>query len=456
MTPDRAGPPGQRWYTSALAALNARGFRLLYLLDAVAIYLLLWAITLVQARLRAGFDPYAHLDHYGWTYLLLVVAHLAVFYFGGLYDRTPRVLARPMTARLVWSVWLAALLVGGVSLLLDDYPVPRSVLVINALLAPFWLAANRRLVTWLRRRREGPARAVLVGDPDTVSLAVDHLDRAASEVQVVALLDDVATVGQRVRAERADVVLLLDGDSLEPLYHEGLDALEQAGVATLQIVRPQDSLLRLANVGEIGGIPFVALSSHALTPSQVRLKRWMDLAVLLVTMPVTLPLTLFTALYVRLLAGRPVLFVQDRIGRDGRRFPMFKFRSMAIDAEAATGPVAATDGDPRIVRGLGWVRATRLDELPQLWNVLRGEMTVVGPRPVRPAELRAYEQRYPGYHRRHQTPPGITGLAQVYGHYHTHIEHKLGHDLHYLANWSPLLDLHVMVRTAWVIITQRL
>src|SRR5699024_3518860 len=193
-------PPGQRWHTSALAALNARGFRLLYLLDAVAIYLLLWAITLVQARLRAGFDPYAHLDRYGWTYLLLVVGHLAVFYFGGLYDRTPRVLARPMTARLVWSVWLAALLVGGVSLLLGDYPVPRSVLVINALLAPFWLAANRRLVTWLRRRREGPARAVLVGDPDTVSLAVDHLDRAASEVQVVALLGDIDTVCARVRA----------------------------------------------------------------------------------------------------------------------------------------------------------------------------------------------------------------------------------------------------------------
>src|SRR5699024_10688233 len=108
VTPDRAGPPGQRWHTSALAALNARGFRLLYLLDAIAIYLLLWAITLVQMGIRADFDPYAHLDRYGWTYLLLVVGHLAVFYFGGLYDHTPRVLARPMTARLVWSVWLAA------------------------------------------------------------------------------------------------------------------------------------------------------------------------------------------------------------------------------------------------------------------------------------------------------------------------------------------------------------
>ena len=455
MSPD-PGSASPRWHTGALAALNARGFRLLYLLDAIAIYLTLWLVTIAQGWLRSGFDPYAHLGHYLWTYALVVIGHLAVFYFGGLYDRTPRMLARPITARLVWSVWLASLLVGGVSLLLDDYPVPRSVLLIHALLGPLWLAANRRWVDRLRRRRTGPARAVLVGAADTVALAVDHLDRAADDVRVVGVVDDIDQVCERVRAERADVVLLLDGNSLEPLYHEGLDALERAGVSTLQIVRPQDSLLRLANVGEVGGIPFVALSSHALTSSQVRLKRWMDLAVLVVTAPITIPLTLFTALYVLALAGRPVLFVQSRVGRDGRPFPMVKFRTMGVDAEAGTGPVAAYDGDPRIVRGLGWIRATRLDELPQLVNVLRGEMTVVGPRPVRPEELTAYEQQFPGYHRRHQTPPGITGLAQVYGHYHTHIEHKLGHDLHYLANWSPLLDLHVMVRTAWVIVTQRL
>src|SRR5699024_3146552 len=151
------------------------------------------------------------------------------------------------------------------------YPVPRSVLVINALLAPFWLAANRRLVTWLRRRREGPARAVLVGDPDTVSLAVGHLDRAAAEVEVVALLGDIDTVCARVRAERADVVLLLVAGSVEALYHEGLDALEQEGVGTSQIVRPRGSLLRWGDVGEIGGIAVVARASHAVTPSQSRL-----------------------------------------------------------------------------------------------------------------------------------------------------------------------------------------
>lgn len=449
-------PSRQRWHTNALAALNARGFRLLYLLDAIAIYLTLWVVTLLQGELRTGFDPSGHLGRYLWTYAVVVVVQLAVFYFGGLYDRTARVLARPITARLVWSVWLASLLIGGVSLLLGDFPVPRSVLVINAVVGPFWLAANRQLVERLRRRREGPARAILVGAADTVALATDHLHRAGTDVQVVAVLDGIEHLEERVLAERVEVVLLLEGDFIEPLYHHGLDSLERVGVTILQLVRPHDSLLKLGDVGEIGGIPFVALSSHALTPSQVRLKRSMDLAVLLVTLPITVPVTLFTTLYVLALARTPLLFVQERVGRNGRGFAMVKFRSMTVDAEAGSGPVAATVGDPRIVRGLGWIRATRLDELPQLLNVLRGEMTVVGPRPVRPAELTAYERQFPGYHRRHQTPPGITGLAQVYGHYDTHIEHKLGHDLHYLANWSPLLDLQVMIRTAWVILTQRL
>lgn len=203
-------------------------------------------------------------------------------------------------------------------------------------------------------------------------------------------------------------------------------------------------------------MPFVALSSHALAPSQVRLKRAMDLTVLVLTAPIWVPLLLVTALYVAIVVRRPLLFIQDRVGRGGHPFPMYKFRSMVLDAEARSGPVGAAVNDPRIVRGMGWIRATRLDELPQLLNVALGHMTIAGPRPVRPEELAEYEQRFAGYHRRHQCPPGITGLAQVYGHYHTHIEYKLGHDLYYLANWSPLLDLHIMLRTAWVILSRRL
>jgi lipopolysaccharide/colanic/teichoic acid biosynthesis glycosyltransferase len=124
-------------------------------------------------------------------------------------------------------------------------------------------------------------------------------------------------------------------------------------------------------------------------------------------------------------------------------------------AEDDTGAVLASADDPRVVPALRWLRQTRLDELPQVWNVLRGEMSLVGPRPERPELTRRFAVLIPGYTRRHEVPPGMTGLAQIYGRYHTDAEYKLGHDIQYLVNWSPILDLQTLLRTAWVVITRR-
>ncbi|WP_157973771.1 exopolysaccharide biosynthesis polyprenyl glycosylphosphotransferase [Desertihabitans aurantiacus] len=438
-----------------LRALNRRGLRLLHLADALSVYLTLWLVTGVLVLLRTDFNAAAYVERYAWTYALVVLVHLAVFYFGGLYDREHRLGVRPNAARITTLVWFASLLVGLVSWLNGEYLIPRSVLLVYGVVGPFGLVANRAVSRRLRLRSEGPPRVLLVGDPTTVALAEQHLDATGAEVEVAGRCPDVVDIVARARRVRATDVVLLDAGSLEALYTSALADLERAGIATLQIVRPQDSLLGLRNVGELGGMPFVLLSTHALTPSQHRLKRWMDLLVLLVTAPVTIPLGLLTTLYVAVVAGRPLLFVQQRVGFEGRPYRMLKFRTMGVDAERATGPVQASADDPRVLHGMGWLRATRLDELPQLLNVLQGSMTIVGPRPERPEEMAAYEQAFPGYRRRHQTLPGITGLAQVYGRYHTHIEYKLGHDLHYLADWSPVLDLQIMVRTVWVILTRR-
>ena len=109
-----------------------------------------------------------------------------------------------------------------------------------------------------------------------------------------------------------------------------------------------------------------------------------------------------------------------------------------------------------MVPALRWLRRTRLDELPNLWNVVRGDMSIVGPRPERPELTEQFELVIPGYDRRHEIPPGLTGLAQVHGRYHTDPEYKLGYDLQYLVNWSPVLDLQIQMRTIWVMLTRRL
>jgi exopolysaccharide biosynthesis polyprenyl glycosylphosphotransferase len=438
-----------------IRALNRHGIRLLHLADFGLIYLILFALTGLMILIRPQFNAVAYLDRYAWSFAVVAAIHLLVFEFGGLYDRERRLAVRPASSRMVALVWLASLLVGVLSLMLGEFLIPRSILVAYSIIGPLGLWLNRRMSRQLRLRTDGPARLLLVGDHESVERAGHHLGDSP-QVTVTGATRTVATLEAEVREQHATDVLLLDGNSLGALYADALSRLEERGVEALQLVRPQDSLLGLRNVAEIGGMPVVALSAHVLTRSQARLKRAMDLLVLLITAPITAPLFGLTALLVAIRAGRPLFFIQGRVGRDGTTFPMIKFRTMGVDAERHSGPVQASSHDPRVIPGLGWLRSTRLDELPQLINVLRGEMTIVGPRPERPQEMADYEALIPGYRRRHQVEPGITGLAQVYGYYHTHPEFKLGHDLHYLANWSPILDLQIMLRTAWVILARRL
>jgi len=439
-----------------IRAMNGRGFRLLHLADAVTVYGTLWVLTGLLIVIRPDFHAGAHGGRYVWSYVVIVTIHLGIFYFGGLYDRERRLAGRSASTKVVALVWIASLVVGLSSWLLGEYLVPRSVLILYAFVGPLGLGINRRIARRLDLVRHGPARLLLVGRSGPAALANRHLVGARDLVIVVGRIDRVGGVEREVCRLGATAVLLLDRSDLDELYAGSLASLEAAGVTTLQVIGAQDSLLGLRNVGEVGGIPIVLLSTHVLTSSQARLKRAMDLAVLVLTVPITLPLLVFTMAYAAVVSGRPLLFVQERVRQQGKVFRMLKFRTMTQDAESATGPVQSSEHDPRVVRGMGWLRATRFDELPQLVNVALGHMTIVGPRPERPAELIAYEREIPGYRRRHHVPPGITGLAQVRGHYHTDISYKLGHDLVYLANWSPVLDLQIMARTAWVIAARRL
>jgi lipopolysaccharide/colanic/teichoic acid biosynthesis glycosyltransferase len=128
---------------------------------------------------------------------------------------------------------------------------------------------------------------------------------------------------------------------------------------------------------------------------------------------------------------------------------------MVRDAESDGRARLASEDDDRVLPALRWMRSTRADELPQLWNVLRGEMSLVGPRPERPELVAEIVQRVPGYVRRNELPPGLTGLAQIHGRYGTDAEYKLGYDLQYLVNWSIVIDIEILVRTVWVVVSRR-
>jgi sugar transferase (PEP-CTERM system associated) len=184
-------------------------------------------------------------------------------------------------------------------------------------------------------------------------------------------------------------------------------------------------------------------------------KRAFDLAVSLALIVFTLPVILIAALAVWLEDGAPVLYRQERVGRDGRNFTLMKFRSMRVDAEAAGAPQWARNEDPRATRVGLVLRKFRIDELPQLLNVLAGDMSFVGPRPERPFFVEELAATIPFYRERHSVKPGITGWAQVNYPYGASLEdarHKLAYDLYYVKNRTLFLDFLILVQTVRVIL----
>jgi lipopolysaccharide/colanic/teichoic acid biosynthesis glycosyltransferase len=165
------------------------------------------------------------------------------------------------------------------------------------------------------------------------------------------------------------------------------------------------------------------------------------------------------AILIWLESGRPIFYRQERVGQKGQPITLFKLRTMQVDAEAKTGPVwAAANGDPRITRIGSFLRKSRIDELPQLFNVLKGQMSFVGPRPERPCFVDELKKVIPYYNERHSVKPGITGWAQVrlgYGSSVEETEMKLRHDLYYIKHMSPWLDLLILVDTVKVILFGR-
>ena len=427
-----------------IAGLRRFGFRYLHLIDALTLFGLMIAIT--AARFGLDWPTYPP-SHYLGGFAIAVAIHMTVYYFGGLYEYEQRLGRPPWLPRAAMLTAVAVGIDGAVALLTGRYLMPRINLVVLLASASLLLASNRGLARSLRSRRFGRPRVLLVGIPDDIERARRHLRESEPDTEIAGQTSDLGRVAAEVEQADATDVLLITGGSLNEIYPEPLASLERRRIGVHRHVTPADTLLGLQRTRQIAGMPFTSLRAHAVPRHRLRFKRLLDLLYLAVMAPVAGPLIGAVALWVRLRAGRGVLYRQVRVGHRGRQFTMVKFRTMVHGAEAASGPVLAGSDDPRVVPGLAWLRRARLDELPQLWNVLTGEMSIVGPRAERPERVSNFEELIPGYSRRHDIPPGITGLAQTQGHYQTDPVYKLGHDLQYIVNWSPVLDLELMAKS---------
>jgi Undecaprenyl-phosphate glucose phosphotransferase len=368
----------------------------------------------------------------------------------------------------------ALVLVAVMTFLFREYEYSRVVIVYFWLLsiAAVWLARGtfREALRFARRRGYNLRYAVVVGDGELAATVVSRLAaRTDVGIEVLGVVGDdkEGMGGARRLGGYSDLRAVLDAHVVDhvilALVHEDYGRLggllEAVGDEPVTIHVVPD-LFRFASlrggVEEFEGMPFIHLRDSPLHGWSQVTKRVFDLVFSCALLIGLAPVLLLLALGVKLTSRGPVLYRQERMGLDGQRFRMLKLRTMRVDAEAGTGPVWAAEDDPRRVPYGALLRRLSLDELPQFVNVLRGEMSVVGPRPERPFFVEQFRRTVPGYMLRHKVKSGVTGWAQVNGlRGNTSLEKRIQYDLEYIERWSLWLDVKIIVLTLVRIVFER-
>ncbi len=249
-----------------------------------------------------------------------------------------------------------------------------------------------------------------------------------------------------------DAIILNDVPA--PLRNDLLKFCYRFRVRTYVAPKLTDIMVRGAKNISLFDTPLLLVKGTGLTPAQRVGKRLMDILLCSVAMIVAAPVMAVVAVAIKLEDGGPVFFRQKRMTRNGREFDILKFRSMIVDAEKYAGAVLATDNDPRITKVGKVIRATRLDELPQILNILKGDMSIVGPRPERKVIADEYCKDIPEFDYRLKVRGGLTGYAQIYGKYNTSAYDKLRLDLMYIENYSFMLDIKLIILTLRIIFSK--
>ena len=347
-------------------------------------------------------------------------------------------------------------------------------LILNVLFTYFSREAVRELLERRWRAGHGLKRILIAGAGDLGRMVADRvLQHREFGFQVVGFVDDraggdhigyrglpllgtlaeVGDIAQRERIDHLYVALPLEE------HAKLLDLVEITGRQCIDVKVVPDLLQFItlrARLEDLDGLPIININDVPLQGFNAWLKRVIDIglssAALLV---LAIPLATI-AVIVRLTSRGPIFYAQERMGLDGKGFTVYKFRSMYEGAESNTGPVWAREDDPRATPIGRWLRRLDLDELPQFWNVLRGDMSIVGPRPERPFFVEQFKHRIPQYMLRHKVKAGITGWAQVNGwRGNTSLEKRIEYDLYYIENWSVTLDLKIMWLTIFRGLFQR-
>ena len=434
--------------------------------------LLIFGSMTLAATLQGAFEAPSDL----WKIVLVTGICQLCLYYNDFYDLTLVHSNRELVVRLLQAAGAASILLGLVYLALPILIIGDGIFVSALFVFLVGILGWRLLFNQLAGSVKLQERILVIGTgPVARKVARQILNQREFPYWIVGFIDDDASrIGERivnpsVIGTPADIERLIAQHQIDRIVvglsdRRGRLPVEPLLRAKMAGIRVEDATTTYERV--TGKILIDDLRPSWLIFSEgfrvSRTSRWTKRAIDVVLSSAmglaALPAMALTAVAVWLESGRPVLYRQERVGENGRTFTLYKFRSMRVDAEQSGTPVWASDDDERVTRVGRVIRTTRLDELPQLWNVLRGDMSFVGPRPERPYFVSALAREIPFYQQRHAVKPGITGWAQVKYRYGASVEdamEKLRYDLYYIKHLSVFFDLTIVFDTVKVVLFRK-
>ncbi|OLC74624.1 MAG: hypothetical protein AUH72_21495 [Acidobacteria bacterium 13_1_40CM_4_65_8] len=428
------------------------------------------AYVLVGDHVRPIFNSSAVL----WRSLLIAFVCQLCLYYGDVYEFGITADRRELLARILKALGGSLMILAALYFQFPKLVIGHGVVSMAALLAVALVIGWRLAFVWMAKSLAPRKRLLIIGtSPTAISFARELEGRDELGVEIVGFVDPDASASgtspARVIGSIEDIPAIVRARSVDRVVVSLADARGKLPMSTLlQMKLDGVTFDHLASVYEeyTGKIAVENLRPSWLifadgfrkSRGHAIVKRVTDVCFAAAALIVLFPVLLLVALAVRLTSQGPILYHQRRVGQNGRLFYVHKFRSMLADAEATTGAVWAKKGDARITPLGRFMRRSRLDELPQLWNILCGHMSVVGPRPERPEFVGALRQQIPFYAQRHVVKPGLTGWAQVRYTYGASVEdamEKLQYDLFYIKHMSIALDVLIMLATVKTVLLRK-
>ncbi len=429
--------------------------------------LLLWVCLSLASLTRA--NTLIYLDSMEQLYVeqaVVLLSYLAACAFAGAYQPS-RITDRFDTMYFVCLglFGMAILHVAAATMLPRDMiAISRRELLIAPALGAVLVCAWRYIFCDLAPRFGSLHRVFYIfGDHAECGRVADEIsknDAFWADAQRVTLEDAKAKLaefkakGQASPFADEDAIVAIARDSKEADAANRLLEFCEANFSRVYLYPSFHDLLlfRRSELKAVAGIPLIELTNKRAWRPYAQMKRGVDILVGLAGLFFALPIVLTTALAIKLTSPGPIFYTQERMGLHGRRFPLYKFRSMVTDAEAKTGPMWAKANDDRVTPVGRFIRKHRIDEIPQLINVLKGDMSLIGPRPERPHFHAEFCEKWPLFDRRLEVRPGVTSLSHVLGSYSSEPEDRLRYDLMYISSLSPLNDIKILFATVRVVL----